>query len=67
VQLQQEEDATQWGVDLHALQEAMVQHGITFIRAEAVDFDSASLCKGLPKAAQALAQQLALRRKVYVH
>lgn len=67
MQLQQVEDARDWGVDVQALHEAMDEHNITFVRAEAVDFDSASLCKGLPKAAQALAQQLALQRKVYVH
>ena len=67
MQLQQERDATVWGVDLQALEQAMRQRGIVFIRAEAVDFDTVSLSKGLPKAVGALAEQLAAGRKTYVH
>lgn len=67
MQLQEEKDATNWGVDLVELEQAMAARGVVFVRAAAVDFDTASLARGLPRAVVAIAQQLAHGRKTYVH
>lgn len=67
VQLQQEKDPEEWGIDVPHLQDTMRKAGIEFVRAEVVDFDPHSLRKMLPHAAHVIATQLAQQRRVYVH
>jgi hypothetical protein len=63
MQLQQEKDPKEWGVDVGALQRAMQQGGLEFKRVEVVDFDPDSLRKVLPRAVREIARSVGAGRK----
>lgn len=65
--LQQRKDLEYWGVDGDALLSAANDHGVEYVKVEAVDFDPHSLRSILPKAVAALERGRRDHGKVYVH
>lgn len=65
--LQQKKDLEYWGVDGDELLRAASNHGLEYMKVEAVDFDPNSLRGILPKAVASLERARSVHGKTYIH